>query len=345
MPDRKPPRDPARSTGVGVLGTGSFVPERRVDSKEVARLLGVENDWITGRIGVLERRFAAEDETSTELAVHASRAALVDAGVEAADIDAIILATSTPETPVPGSAARLQAALGATEAVAFDVNAACAGFLIGLDIAAGFLGRGERDHVLVVGSDTYSQFLNPGDRRTYPLFGDGAGAVVVGRVPAGEGILGLSVRTDGTMWDFAVGGAPTGPSAAAIAEGAHYLTMRGRDIADLVRAQLPLLVAEAVKEHGITIADIDHFICHQANPRLVREAAAAAGLTPDQVVMTGDTLGNTASASLPIGLDAAVRRGRVKAGDTVLMVTFGAGMTWGRALMRVPGPVDADVAA
>ncbi|MFF5364759.1 3-oxoacyl-ACP synthase III family protein [Streptomyces scabiei] len=344
MPDRMPP-DPARATGIGVLGTGSFVPERRVDSKEVADLLGVESGWITGRIGVLERRFAAEDETSTELAVHASRAALDSAGIDATEIGAVILATSTPESPVPGSASRLQAALGATEAVAFDINAACAGFLVGLDIACGLLGRGGRRHVLVVGSDTYSRFLNPGDRRTYPLFGDGAGAVVVGQVPAGEGILGLSLRTDGTLWDFAVGGAPTGPTAAEIEEGSHYLTMRGRDIADLVRSQLPLLVAEAVKEHGITIADIDHFVCHQANPRLVREAAAAAGLTPEQVVMTGDTFGNTASASLPIGLDAAVRRGRVRAGDTVLMVTFGAGMTWGRALMRIPSAVGAQTAA
>ncbi|MFJ6806484.1 3-oxoacyl-ACP synthase III family protein [Streptomyces anulatus] len=344
MPDRKPPV-PNRIPDIGVLGTGSFVPARRVGSQEVADLLGVEYDWITGRIGVLERRFAAQDETSTELAVHAARAALDSAGLDATEIGAVILATSTPESPVPGSASRLQAALGATDSVAFDVNAACAGFLVGLDIACGMLGRGGRSHALVVGSDTYSRFLNPGDRRTYPLFGDGAGAVVLGPVPAGQGIIGLSLRTDGTLWDFAVGGAPTGPTSAEIDQGSHYLTMRGRDVADLVRSQLPLLVAEAVKEHGMTIADIDHLVCHQANPRLVRECAAAAGFTPEQVVMTGDTLGNTAAASLPIGLDTAVLRGRVKPGDTVLMVTFGAGMTWGRALMRIPDPVSTAKAA
>ncbi|GAA1573515.1 ketoacyl-ACP synthase III [Actinomadura kijaniata] len=324
-------------TDVGVIGTGSCLPERRVDSREVAATLGVEHRWIVERVGVLERRFAGTGETGTGLAARAAARALDRAGVAPEDVDAIVLATSTPETPIPGVAARVQEAVGARNAFAFDVNAACAGWLVGIETARGFLRADERRrYVLVVGADTYSRILNPGDRRTYPLFGDGAGAVVVARVPAGEGIGRIEIRTDGRLGHYAVGGHGNLLTPDGLAGGAHHLTMLGRDIAALVRTEFPALVEDAVKEEGLTVADVDHLVCHQANPRLVREVAENAGFRPGQVVLTGDVIGNTAAASLPIGLDTAVRDGRIRAGDTVLMITFGAGMTWGRALMRWP---------
>ncbi|RCV49941.1 3-oxoacyl-ACP synthase III family protein, partial [Marinitenerispora sediminis] len=225
--------------------------------------------------------------------------------------------------------------VGARNAAAFDVNAACAGFLVGLELGRSLLASDpRRRYVLVAGSDTYSRYLNPADRRTYPLFGDGAGAVVLGRVPAGQGISGVEIRTDGSMRDYAVGGPRITVTAEEMAAGEHYLTMAGRDIAHLVRTEFPNLVRAAVREHGITVADIDHLVCHQANPRLIRECAEQAGFTSDQVVLTGDRFGNTAAASLPVGLDTAARDGRIRPGDTVLLITFGAGMTWGRALIR-----------
>ncbi|HEV2639105.1 MAG TPA: ketoacyl-ACP synthase III [Actinocrinis sp.] len=328
---------PAALADVGIVGTGSSLPARRVPSSEVAELIGVEHGWITERTGVLERRFADREETSLDFATAAAGTALAAAGVPASDLGAVVLATSTADRPVPGVGAQVQSAIGARGAVAFDVNAACAGFLVSCEIGRGLLAADpDRRHVLVVASDTYSRYLDPADHRTYPLFGDGAGAAVLGRVPKGEGIFSVRLHTDGRLAHYVTGGPriPAGP--AAPAPGDHHLRMAGRDIAGLIRQKFPELVQDAVKERGITVGEIDHLISHQANPRLVREVARAAGFEPEQLVITGDHLGNTAAASIPIGLDVAVRDGRIQPGDTILMITFGAGMTWGRILMQWP---------
>ncbi|MFG3122269.1 3-oxoacyl-ACP synthase III family protein [Streptomyces sp. NPDC048201] len=327
----------AGRTEVGVLGTGSSLPERRVSSDEVADVVGVERGWITERIGVLERRFSTQDETSLDLAIGAARAAIDAAGVSPTELGAVVLATSTADRPVPGVGAQLQGAIGAHDAAAFDVNAACAGFLAACDIGRGLLAtKPHTSHVLVVASDTYSRYMNPADHRTYPLFGDGAGAVVLGRVPEGEGIFSVELGTDGRLAHYVSGGPQIPRSTAPAPSGDHYLKMAGREIAGLVREKFPELVNDAAKERGITLGEIDHVISHQANPRLVAEVARTAGFEPEQLVITGDHLGNTGAASIPIGLDVAVRDGRIRHGDTILMITFGAGMSWGRMLMQWP---------
>ncbi|KOG33808.1 hypothetical protein ADK34_07820 [Streptomyces viridochromogenes] len=324
-------------TDVGILGTGSSLPERRVSSGEVADVVGVERSWITERIGVLERRFSTQDETSLDFAIGAARAAIDAAEVSPAELGAVVLATSTADRPVPGVGVQLQAAIGAHNAVAFDVNAACAGFLVACDIGRGLLAANPRkDHVLVVASDTYSRYMNPADHRTYPLFGDGAGAVVLGRVPEGEGIFSVELGTDGRLAHYVTGGPRIPRSTLLAPSDDHYLKMSGREIAGLVREKFPELVNDAAKERGITLGEIGHVISHQANPRLVAEVARTAGLEPEQLVITGDYLGNTGAASIPIGLDVAVRDGRIRRADTVLMITFGAGMSWGRMLMQWP---------
>ncbi|MER5436370.1 ketoacyl-ACP synthase III [Streptomyces sp. NPDC002588] len=328
---------PAGRAEVGILGTGSSLPERRVPSSEVAGLIGVEHSWITERIGVLERRFATQDETSLDFAIDAATAALEAAGVSPSELGAVVLATSTADRPVPGVGVRLQGAIGAHGAAAFDVNASCAGFLVACEIGRGLLAANpHRKYVLVAASDTYSRYMNPADRRTYPLFGDGAGAVVLGRVPEGEGIFSAELGTDGRLAHYVSGGPRIPVPPVMPAPDDHYLRMAGRDIAALVREKFPDLVADAVKERGITLGEIDHVISHQANPRLVEEVARAAGFEPEQLVITGDHLGNTAAASIPIGLDVAVRDGRIRPGDTILMITFGAGMSWGRMLLQWP---------
>ncbi len=327
----------ARCTDVGILGTGSSLPERRVSSGEVADVVGVERSWIAERIGVLERRFSTQDETSLDFAINAAKAALEAAGVSPRKLGAVVLATSTADRPVPGVGVQLQGAIGAHNAVAFDVNAACAGFLAACEIGRGMLATNPRkDHVLVVASDTYSRYMNPADHRTYPLFGDGAGAVVLGRVKEGEGIFSAELSTDGRLAHFVTGGPriPRPPLVASSDD--HYLKMAGREIASLVREKFPDLVTDAAKDRGITLGEIDYVISHQANPRLVAEVALAAGFEPEQLVITGDYLGNTGAASIPIGLDVAVRDGRIRHGDTILMITFGAGMSWGRMLMQWP---------
>ena len=323
----------------GVLGTGSCLPERRVSSKEVADLIGVDVRWIAERIGVRERRFAAAGETATTLAAGAATGALAMAGLAADELDAVVVATSTPDRPIPGVAALLQATIGAQRALAFDVNASCAGFLFALETARGLLAADpHRRYVLVAAADTYSHYLNPADRRTYPLFGDGSGAVVLGRVPAGEGILTTELKTDGRLEKFATGGPRLPLAAEQLAAGGHYIIMSGRDVANLVLSEFPRLINDTVKEQGITLRELDHVICHQANPRLLESCARTVALTPDQLVITGDMVANTASASVPIGLDVAVRDGRIRPGDAILMITFGAGMSWGRTFMRWPSP-------
>ncbi|WP_371614251.1 3-oxoacyl-ACP synthase III family protein [Streptomyces sp. NBC_00454] len=321
--------------GVGILGTGSCLPATRVSNEEVERSVRQEEGWVRQRIGVLERRFVSDDETGFDLAVGAARQALEASGVDPLQIGAVVLATSTADLPIPGIGSRVQGAVGASNAMAFDVNAACAGFLVGCEVGRGFLTADPgMETVLIVASDTYSRVLDPADRRTYPLFGDGAGAVVLGRVPASEGMLGSQVYTDGTLAHFVTGGPGLPVPAAGSANTDHYLKMSGRDVADLVRLEFPRLVNDALKESGLTLDQIDHLVCHQANPHLITACAERAGFRPEQIVLTGDLLGNTGAASIPIGLDVAARDGRLRPGDNILMITFGAGMTWGRAMMR-----------
>jgi len=308
-----------------------------VSNAEIAETIGVRTNWIEARTGVRERRFV-RDEDNAGLAARAAAEAIEAAGLAPGDVDTVIVATSTPDRPIPPTATRVQSLTGAGGALSLDVNAACAGFLYGIEVARSLLASGARHrYAVVVGSDTYSRLLNPADRGTYTIFGDGAGAAVLGRVPAGYGMLGTSLRTDGELGDIAVGGPCLPVTHDQLDSGAHYARMVGHRIAEIVREQFPLMLKEVLSEHRLAPADIDHLVSHQANPRLIRQVAADAGFSPEQLVVTGDSVGNTASGSVPIGLDTAVRDGRVRTGDTVLMVSFGAGMTWGWSLMKWSG--------
>ncbi|MFC5290116.1 3-oxoacyl-ACP synthase III family protein [Actinokineospora guangxiensis] len=329
-----------RRSSIGIIATGACLPERRVPNAEIAATLQVDERWIARRTGVHERRFVDDDATNRGIAHAAARQAIDRAGVDPADLAGVVVATSTPDRPIPPVAPYVQAMLGAASAFAFDVNAACAGFLYSLEIARGLLGgvEGER-HVVVIGSDTYSRLLNPADRGTYTLFGDGAGAVLLGPVEAGAGILGGSLHADGNLSEIAVGGPRLPISPAQIEHGEHLAGMVGHKVAATMRTVFPVLVKDALAKHCLTIDDIDHLVCHQANPNLVRECARDAGFAPEQVVITGDRYGNTAAASVPIGLDAATADGRIRHGSLVLMVSFGAGMTWAWSLVRWVGPV------
>ncbi|ETA00340.1 hypothetical protein CcI156_21915 [Frankia sp. CcI156] len=322
-----------RVESVGFLGTGSSLPRRRVSNADVADVLNVQENWIEARTGVRERRFVA-GESNTDLAVGAAAMAIEEAGVAAAAIDAVIVATSTPDRFIPPTAPMVQARLGVRGAVSFDVNAACAGFLYSIEIARSLiLSRTIRGHALVIDSDAYSRVLDPADRQTYAIFGDGAGAAVLGFSTSGRGILGSRFKTDGDLAEIAVGGPRLPLSHEQIDSGEHYAKMVGHKVASVVRAEFPVMVREVIEEHDLTLDEIDHVVCHQANPRLVQECALSAGFSPKQLVVIGDRLGNTAAASVPIGLNTAVRDGRIHSGDTVLMMSFGAGMTWGWSLV------------
>lgn len=324
----------ARS-GVGILATGMCLPERRVPSTEIAEVLQLQAQWVEKRTGIRERRFVSSDERNLDLACAAGTAALDKLGLDPAELAGVLVATSTPDRPIPPTAAQVQARIGATNAFAFDVDAACAGFLYALDIARALLGSRDSDrYVLVIGSDAYSRLLNPADRQTYTLFGDGAGAVVLGRVADGQGLLGSGLYADGTLSEIAVGGPQLPISPEQIEHGEHRARMVGHAVAATMRTVFPSLVKEALSRHDLSIDGIDQVVCHQANPKLVMECARDAGFEPEQVVITGDRYGNTAAASVPIGLDTAVTDGRIRPGSMVLMLSFGAGMTWAWSLTK-----------
>ncbi|WP_433155030.1 3-oxoacyl-ACP synthase III family protein [Actinomadura nitritigenes] len=325
-----------------IRGTGSYLPERRVPSTEVARSLGLDEDWIERRTGIRNRHAAAPAQAASDLAAAAAREALDAAGLRPDDLGLIVLGTSTPDELGPSTACRVQALLGARGAAAFDVAAACTGFVFGLQAALGWLAaqRGAAPYALVIGVEVYSRFLDPADRGTAALFGDGAAAAVVGPVPAPYGIGPVTLGSDGTRADdvlIPAGGSRRPADAATLADLGHTIHMDGRAVRDFIAGALPRMVAEACEDAGIKPADLALVVPHQPNPRLVASLAGDAGLEPDQLMIAGEDVGNIGAASLPYALDRAVRTGRVGGGDLVLLAGFGAGLTWGRALITWPG--------
>ncbi len=322
------------SASTGIVGTGSCLPSLVVTSAEVDQELGVAAGWTEEKTGIRERRRAPAEVSLTDLAVEAGRAALASSGVSADQLRAIIVATVTPDPPIPSVASRVQDRLGARNAFVFDLNAACAGFVFALDLARLLVqDSAERPYVLVVGGDVQSRMTDPLDRRTWLLFGDGAGAAVVGPVEAG-GILATQLYSDGSLGNLAVGGYSPAPPGMVPGATDHFLKMRGRDISDLVLEQLPKLVGTVTGMAGLTVADVDYLICHQANPKLIARCAERAGFSADQILNTGVSVGNTAAGSVPIGIDLTVQAGRLRPGTIVMLATFGAGMSWGATLIE-----------
>ena len=321
-----------------LLGTGAYAPKRILTNQDLEKLVETTDAWIIERTGIKERRIAAEGEVTSDMAVIAARHALAMAGTRAEDLDMIIVATVSADMPLPSCAVIVQAKLGATRAFAFDIGAACAGSLYGLSIADQFIKTGRAERVLVIGAELLTRLVDWSDRNTCVLFGDAAGAMVVGpaRDP-GRGLLSTHLHSDGTaagILSIPGGGSKHPQSAEVLAKNMHKIAMNGREIYKFAVRVLPQAILEALAANGLTVGDIDHIVSHQANARIVELVLRRLGIPLEKCWLNLARYGNTSSASLPISLDEANRAGRLKPGDLIAMMAIGAGMTWGSALMR-----------
>jgi 3-oxoacyl-[acyl-carrier-protein] synthase-3 len=317
-----------------LAGCGGYLPERIVTNDELSLTVDTSDEWIRERTGIRQRHFSAKHETTAFMGTAAARAALADAGATAADVDAIILATSTPDQAFPASALRVQAALGVKQGFGFDLSAACAGFIYALSVADGMIRAGQVRGVLVIGSEVYSRILNWRDRGTCVLFGDGAGAVFLRASNPGDdekrGILTTHIHAQGTLGDILyVDGAVGQP------DKPGHLVMNGREVFRHAVTRLAEAVEEALAANGMTTADIDWLVPHQANSRIIDAMGRKLGLPAERVVVTVDRHANTSAASVPLALAEARRDGRIRAGDLVLLEALGGGLTWGSALVRL----------
>ncbi|RPI47970.1 MAG: ketoacyl-ACP synthase III [Betaproteobacteria bacterium] len=314
-----------------IVGTGSYLPARVVTNEELSRRIDTSDEWIFGRTGIRQRHIAADDELTSDLALHASRRALESAGIEASEIDLIVVATTTPDIIFPSTACILQAKLGAGPGAAFDVQAVCSGFVYALATADALMRTGTYRHALVVGAEIYSRILNWNDRTTCVLFGDGAGAVVLGR-SAKPGIIGTRLHADGRYRDIlSVPGSVRDGRVC----GSPFLTMEGNAVFKLAVKVLGEVMEEALTQHGIERSQLDWLIPHQANIRIIQATARRIGMGMEKVVVTVDRHANTSAASIPLALDLAVRDGRIRPGHLVLMQGVGGGFTWGAILARM----------
>jgi 3-oxoacyl-[acyl-carrier-protein] synthase-3 len=316
-----------------VMATGSYLPEHVVTNAELEGLVDTSDEWIRERTGIHQRHIVADDESTCDLAERAARAALESAGVDGSELDLIVVGTTTPDKIYPATACRLQARLGANGCTAFDLQAVCTGFIYALGVADKFIKAGGVKRALVVGADTHSRLLDWSDRQTCILFGDGGGAVVL-EASDEPGIYSTHLHADGRYEDllYVEGGVPRG--AGVIAEGNAYTKMRGNEVFKIAVRTLRRIVAEALEANGMTSSDIDWLIPHQANIRIIEATARKLDIPADRVVVTVAEHGNTSAASVPLALDVAVRDGRVKRGDNILLEAFGGGFTWGSALIR-----------
>jgi 3-oxoacyl-[acyl-carrier-protein] synthase-3 len=317
-----------------IKGVGSYLPAKVLSNYDLSRMVDTSDEWIVERTGIKERRIAAEGELTSDLAVAAATAALADAGMKADAIDMIIVATATPDQTFPATAATVQAKLGMTTGASFDLQAVCSGFLYGLAAADSFIKTGQASRALVIGAEVFSRILDWKDRSTCVLFGDGAGAFVLeGGTGTGtirdQGILTSRLRSDGRYRDkLYVDGGPSSTQTTG------HLRMEGREVFRHAVTNIAAIIDETLSEEGIEAKDIDWFVPHQANRRILEGTAKKLGLREESIVMTLDKHGNTSAASIPLAFDAAVKDGRIKRGDLVLMEAMGGGFTWGATLAR-----------
>lgn len=313
------------------MGVGSALPARRVDNAELAAQVDTSDEWIVERTGIRSRYIAAEGETTATLAAEASRKALDHAGIDASEVDLIVLATATPDQTFPSSATKVQHMLGIKDGIAFDVHAVCTGFLYALTTADAMLRGGNARTALVIGAETFSRILDWEDRTTCVLFGDGAGAIVLrAEETEDRGILATKLHADGQWGDMLyVDGGPSTTGTVG------KLRMKGREVFRHAVVNLADVLGEVLEAGGKIPADVDWVVPHQANARIIDATARKLGLSPDKVVMTVDRHANTSAASVPLALDVAVKDGRIKAGDLVVLEAMGGGFTWGAALLSV----------
>jgi 3-oxoacyl-[acyl-carrier-protein] synthase-3 len=324
---------------IGIKGTGSYVPERVVSNSYFEKMVDTTDEWIITRTGIRTRRMIEPGQALSDLATPASENALEMAGISPKKLDMIIVGTSTPDMLSPSAACIIQHRLGAQNAVAFDINAACPGFIYGLAVAQKFMQDGSCQHALVVGGEIISNRIDYKDRATCVLFGDGAGAVVLGHSNGNgyEEILNIHIQSDGNLWKLIHvpgGGSRIPPSQQMLTDGLQYLRMQGNEVFKYAVRIMVDSALKAMESHGITSDQIDWLIPHQANIRIMEMVAERLGIPSEKVIVTIDKYGNTSAASIPTALDEAVRSGKIRRGDLILANSFGAGFTWGAALFR-----------
>ena len=321
----------------GILGTGHSYPEGILTNADLEKIVETSDEWITSRTGIKQRRKAAPDEYTSQFAVRASREAIERAGIDATEIDLILCATVTPDQILPSTACLIQAQLGAHKAAAMDIVAACSGFLYGLSLANAMIRGGQAKYVLVIGAEILTRYVDYTDRSTCVLFGDGAGAAILGPVDEGRGILAAKIRSDGRyeeQLDAPGGGTKGGFTAETIARGDHFFKMKGNEVFKVAVRSMSDISRDVLCEAGLKTEDVNLFIPHQANQRITDAVANMLNVDESRVYSNIAMHGNTSSASIPIGLDDCVEKGRIREGDVILMASFGGGVTWGAVVMR-----------
>lgn len=322
---------------IAVTGTGSYLPERILTNDDLSEMVDTSDEWIQARTGMRERRIAREDEATSDMAAVAATRALESAGVEAADVDLIIVATCTPDMIFPNTACAVQELIGARNAFCFDLSAACSGFLYGVETARGMITSGIYETVLVIGAEKMSSITDWEDRSTCILFGDGAGAVVLQRGSDGHGIMSSAMGSDGALGELLklpAGGSRMPASASTVEERLHFTKMGGNKVFKHAVVCMSDAGQKALELAGMSIEDVDWVIPHQANMRIINAIADRAGVPEDKLCVNLDRVGNISGASVPVMLDEAVRDGRIKRGDAILFVVFGAGFTWGAMVLQ-----------
>ena len=324
-------------SGSRVLGSGSALPDRVLTNAELATQIDTSDEWIVERTGIRQRYIAGDHESTSTLAIEAARAALEDAGIEASDIDLIVLATATPDNTFPATATKVQHALGCNGGIAFDVAAVCSGFLYALTTADSLLKTGTGTRALVIGAETFSRILDWEDRTTCVLFGDGAGAIVleapsanIGASTSGSGVLASRLHADGAQHDLLyVDGGPSSTKTVG------HVRMKGREVFRHAVVNLSSVLHEVLDDAGVSAHDIDWVVPHQANARILDATAKKLGIPREKVIVTVDQHANTSAASVPLAFDQARRDGRIKSGDLVMFEAMGGGFTWGASLVRI----------
>lgn len=322
---------------VGISGIGSFVPEKILTNHDLSQMVDTSDEWIVERTGISERRIGREDISTSDLGTEAAKRALKDANLKAEDIDLIIVATITPDHLFPSTACIIQHNLGAINAAAFDINAACTGFIYGVVTGAGFIKSGMYNRVLVIGGENLSKVVDWKDRNTCVLFGDGAGACVLERCDEGYGILSYELGADGENREVLIqpaGGSKIPASMETIEKNLHTIKMDGREVFKFAVRTMDRASTSVLKKVKLDVEDIDLLIPHQANIRIIDAARKKLDLPMDKIYVNLDRYGNMSSASVPVALDEAVREKKIKKGDNILLVAFGAGLTWGALILK-----------
>lgn len=321
---------------VGIIGTGKYVPERVLTNAELETMVETNDEWIVSRTGIRERHIAAPNQATSDLAYEAAVKALKSAGLAAEDLELIIVATVTPDMTFPSTACILQEKLGAKKAAAFDLSAACSGFVYSLATANGFIQTGMYNNALIIGADALSRITDYTDRNTCVLFGDGAGAVVLGEVPDGRGFLSFDLGAEGAggeLLKLEGGGSRCPASEETVRSGKHFIYMNGREVFKFAVRVMGTATEEVLRKAGKDKSEIDLFVPHQANIRIIQSAMQRLDLPEEKCVINVDKYANTSAASIPLALVEAVEEGRVKEGDTLLLVGFGGGLTWGASVL------------